>query len=202
MIAAALLACAANIAPVTLEAVIHVESRGDPLLLHVNGLSPQPRRTGDANNAAELARRYIAQGYSVDLGLMQVNSHNLAEFGYTIEEVLGDPCTNIRAGAAVLTADYAAAVRTHGEGQAALQAALSAYNTGDFNRGFANGYVARYYGPASVPAVASTVVPAVAAAVKHEAPNSSPNPYTADTMVYIREVGPSDSSDVLLPSEQ
>ena len=31
MIAAALLACAANIAPVTLEAVIEVESRGDAL---------------------------------------------------------------------------------------------------------------------------------------------------------------------------
>jgi type IV secretion system protein VirB1 len=37
-------------------------------------------------------------------------------------------------------------VQTLGEGQAALQAALSAYNTGDFARGFANGYVARYYG--------------------------------------------------------
>ena len=34
----------------------------------------------------------------------------------------------------------------HGEGQVALQAALSAYNTGDFNRRFANGYVARYFG--------------------------------------------------------
>ena len=30
MIAAALLACAANVAPVTLVAVIEVESRGDP----------------------------------------------------------------------------------------------------------------------------------------------------------------------------
>jgi type IV secretion system protein VirB1 len=188
MIAAALLACAANIAPATLEAVIQVESRGDPLLLHVNGLgAAQPRRPSDAKEAAELAHRYIAQGYSVDLGLMQVNSRNLPALGYTVEQLLDDPCTNIRAGAAVLTADYAAAVRMHGDGQPALQAALSAYNTGDFHRGFANGYVARYYGPGGIPALASKVPSVAAAAVKHEAPQPWPNPYTADTAVYVRE---------------
>jgi diaminopimelate decarboxylase len=35
---------------------------------------------------------------------------NLPALGYTVEEVMNDPCANIRAGAAVLTADYAAAV--------------------------------------------------------------------------------------------
>jgi type IV secretion system protein VirB1 len=186
MIAAALLACAANIAPTTLEAVIEVESRGDPLALNVNGSAAQPRHAADAKEAAALTRRYIAQGYTVDLGLMQVNSRNLAELGYTIEQVLDDPCANIRAGAAVLTADYAAATRTHGEGQAALQAALSAYNTGDFYRGFANGYVARYYG-AVMPALTKTVSSKSAAAAKHEVRPSLPNPYTADTMVYVQE---------------
>jgi type IV secretion system protein VirB1 len=192
VIAAALLACAANIAPAALEAVIEVESRGDPLLLHVNGLAAQPRHATDANEAAELARRYIAKGYSVDLGLMQVNSRNLAVLGYTIEQVLGDQCTNIQAGAAVLTADYAAAVHTHGEGQAALQAALSAYNTGDFYRGFANGYVARYYGPAVIPPLTKTVSSKAAAAVKHEVQPPLPNPYTADTTVYVREASNSE----------
>lgn len=188
VIAAVLLACAANIAPVTLEAVIQVESRGDPLLLHVNGLGAvQPRRPTDAKEAAGLARRYIAQGYSVDLGLMQVNNRNLPTLGYTVEQVLDDPCTNIRAGAAVLTADYAAAVRTHGDGQPALQAALSAYNTGDFYRGFANGYVAQYYGPGGIPGLTSRVPSAAATAVKHEALQPWPNPYTADTTVYVRE---------------
>jgi type IV secretion system protein VirB1 len=187
VIDAALLACAANIAPATLEAVIQVESRGDPLLLYVNGLgAAQPRHAADAKDAAALARGYIAQGYSVDLGLMQVNSRNLAALGYTVEQLLDDPCTNIRAGAAVLTADYAAAVRTHGDGQPSLQAALSAYNTGDFHRGFANGYVARYYGPGGSP-VLTKVTAVAAAAVKHEAPQPWPNPYTADTTVYVRE---------------
>ena len=189
MIAAALLACAANVAPVTLEAVMRVESGGNPLAINVNHLlGPQPHPV-TLTDAVATAKSYVARGYNVDLGLMQVNSRNLAALGTTIEQVL-DPCTNVKAGAAILTANYAEAVRSRGEGQGALQAALSAYNTGSFYRGFANGYVARYYGPGGVPALAGGVQQAVltAAAVKHAAPPPPPNPYTADTQVYVREV--------------
>jgi type IV secretion system protein VirB1 len=180
MIAAALLACAANVAPVTLDAVIRVESGGNPLAVYVNHLAgPQPRAANLAD-AVRLAVRAIRQGYSVDLGLMQVNSRNLAVLGLSIEAVL-DPCTNIRAGAAILTADYAAAVETRGPGQVGLRAALSAYNTGDFERGFSNGYLARY----GVPAIAGSARPAaMTAAVTHASP---PNPYTAQTQIYGRE---------------
>jgi type IV secretion system protein VirB1 len=189
MIAAALLACAANVAPVTLEAVMRVESGGNPLSINVNHLvGPQPH-PATAAEAVTTAQSYIARGYSVDLGLMQVNSRNLASLGITIEQVL-DPCANIKAGAAILTANYAEAVRSRGEGQGALQAALSAYNTGSFYRGFANGYVAKYYGPGGVPALAGGVQQAVltAEAVKRAAPPKPPNPYTADTEVFVREV--------------
>lgn len=188
MIPAALLACAPNIAPVTLEAVVHVESGGNPLAINVNGLRMQPPPTASASEAARIAEGYILRGYSVDLGLMQVNSRNLVALATTVERVL-DPCTNVRDGAAILTADYAEAARTRGGGQAALQAALSAYNTGSFYRGFANGYVARYYGPGGVPALAGGVREAATAAgaMKHAAPAPPPNPYTADTSVFVRE---------------
>jgi type IV secretion system protein VirB1 len=189
MIAAALLACAANVAPVTLEAVVRVESGGNPLSINVNHIAgPQPRPATLAE-AVATAQAYVARGYSVDLGLMQVNSRNLAALGVTVEQVL-DPCTNVRAGAAILTANYADAVRSRGEGQGALQAALSAYNTGSFHRGFENGYVARYYGPGGVPALADGVQQAIltAEAVKRAAPPPPPNPYTADTQIYVREV--------------
>jgi type IV secretion system protein VirB1 len=188
MIAATLLACAVNVAPVTLEAIIQVESGGDPLALNVNRLvGPQPHPATLAD-AVTLARGYIARGYSVDLGLMQVNSRNLAALGTTIEQVL-DPCTNISSGAAILAANYAEAVQSRGEGQGALQAALSAYNTGNFYRGFANGYVAKYYGRDAVPALAGgeRQATAMAASAKHAAPVPPPNPYTADTQVYVRE---------------
>lgn len=188
MIPPALLACAANVSPVTLEAIIQVESKGNPLALYVNHYAgPQPH-PGTIAEAASTAEGFIARGYSVDLGLLQINSRNLAGLGYTIAQAL-DPCTNIRGGAAILTANYADAARDRGEGQAALKAALSAYNTGSFFRGFANGYVARYYGPDGVPALAGGVQQAIAtaAAVKRAAPPPPPNPYTADTQVYVRE---------------
>ena len=188
MIPAALLACAINVAPVTLEAIVQVESGGNPLALNVNRLAgPQPHPATVAE-AVTLAQGYITRGYSVDLGLMQVNNRNLAALGYSIEDVL-DPCTNIKGGSAILTANYAEAVRSRGEGQGALQAALSAYNTGNFYRGFANGYVAKYYGRSAVPALAGGVREAtmMAAAVKRAAPVPPPNPYTADTQIYVRE---------------
>jgi type IV secretion system protein VirB1 len=185
MIPPGLLACAPNISPITLEAVIRVESGGDPLAIHVNGVRTQPEPASTAAEAVQLAEGFILRGYSVDIGLMQVNSRNLAAIGTTVERML-DPCANIRTGVAVLTTDYAIAARTHPEGQPALQAALSAYNTGSFDRGFGNGYVARYYGPAGVPAL--TAVPSAVSGwlTKRSAP--PPNPYTADTSVFAREV--------------
>jgi type IV secretion system protein VirB1 len=187
MIPALLLACAANVAPVTLEAVIRVESRGKPLALHVNGLQVQPSEATNVSEAAGIAESYIRRGFSVDIGLMQVNSRNLAALGMTVERAL-DPCANIRGGAEILTADYAEAARRQGEGQRALRAALSAYNTGDFSRGFRNGYVARYYGPGGVPALAGGVRDA-AVATGSQAPlaPTPPNPYTASTSVFARE---------------
>jgi type IV secretion system protein VirB1 len=188
VIPAALLACALNVAPATLQAIISVESGGDPLALHVNDLRVQPSPSRDAQQAAQLAASYITRGYTVDLGLMQVNSRNLAALGLSVAQVL-DPCTNIRGGAAILTADYAEAVQSRGNGQVALQAALSAYNTGDFYRGFTNGYVARYYGPGGVPRLAGGLRPLTgpAASAPQATRATAPDPFTADTSVFVRE---------------
>jgi type IV secretion system protein VirB1 len=161
-----ILACAPGVASQTIQAVVEVESRGDPLAIHVNG-GRLPRPALDALDAAKLAQAAIAAGHSVDLGLMQVNSANLPRLGYTAGQMF-DPCTNIAAGAAVLMEGYQRAAARHGPGQAALRAALSAYNTGSPSRGFENGYVARYDG-----------VPAGTAA-------RPSNPYSADTTIYLR----------------
>jgi len=58
-------------------AIIRTESGFNPLALHVNGdfrLTAAPR---SAAEAAVWANWLIARGYSVDLGLMQINSRNL-----------------------------------------------------------------------------------------------------------------------------
>lgn len=137
---ALLLVCAPNVAPSTLHAIVQAESAGNPHAINING--PWVARASSAVDAARAARWAIAKGYSVDLGLMQVNSRNLRMLGLTVEQVL-EPCANIRAGAAILTANYASAAERHGPGQKALLAAISAYNTGNHTKGFSNGYVAR-----------------------------------------------------------
>ncbi len=185
MIPPALLACAPNVAPATLQAMARVESGDNPLAIHVNSIRVQPLPAHNAGQAARVAETYIARGYSVDIGLMQVNSHHLGALGVTVAQML-DPCRNISAAATILTADYAAAARARGDGQSALQAALSAYNTGDFYRGFANGYVVRYYGPGGVPAPIGGLPEASANGPAVPSPPPT-NPYTAGTTVFARE---------------
>lgn len=167
--------CAPRVAPGTLAAIASVESRFDGLAIHDNATS-RSYRPRDEAEAIRIAAPLLAAGHSVDLGLMQVNSRNLQTLGITIPQAF-DPCTNISAGAAILSADYADAARLRGPGQAALQAALSAYNTGDFHRGFENGYVAKFYGR-------SAPVP-VAVAIRMQQPDT-PDPLTAPTSIYSR----------------
>ncbi len=137
--------CAPNVAPQTVAAIVQTESHGRPFALNVNGGS-QPPEQNDAVSAAATARRYVAAGYSVDLGLGQVNSRNMRALGLTWETVF-DPCTNIAALGRVLTQNYSAAIPGR-DPQTALRVAFSLYNTGSSSRGFRNGYVAKVVGNA------------------------------------------------------
>ena len=133
--------CAPGVAPSTIAAVVHTESKGYQLALNVNGVARQPVRPTSAEAAAKVARAYIARGYSVDLGLAQINSRNMAVLGLSWESVF-DPCTNINAAGKVLMGNYQR-VSSGRLPQEALRVALSMYNTGSKTRGFRNGYVGR-----------------------------------------------------------
>lgn len=147
--AAAILAlasqCAPNVAPQTVAAIVQTESHGRPFALNVNGGSQPPAQV-DAASAAATAQRYIAAGYSVDLGLAQINSRNMRWLGLTWDTVF-DPCTNVAALGRILTQNYNAAIPGR-DPQTALRVALSLYNTGSSTRGFRNGYVAKVVGNA------------------------------------------------------
>jgi type IV secretion system protein VirB1 len=132
--------CAPSVAPETVLAIIQTESSGEQFALNVNG-GRQPARQANAADAATTARRYVAAGYSVDLGLGQINSRNMRWLGLTWETVF-DPCTNVAALGRVLTTNYDA-VSAGRDPQTALRVALSMYNTGSQTRGFRNGYVAK-----------------------------------------------------------
>lgn len=134
--------CAPHVSSQTMEAIIRTESNFNPLALHVNGDFRLPAAPRTAAEATAWAEWLIRQGYSVDLGLMQINSRNLRALNITVADAF-DPCRNLWAGARILTANYLQAAKTAGPGSKALLQALSAYNTGNFRAGFNNGYVNR-----------------------------------------------------------
>lgn len=132
--------CAPNVASQTVAAIVRTESRGAPIAINVNGTRQPPPPQSEAE-AVAVARRYIAAGYSVDLGLGQINSRNMRRLGLTWNTVF-DPCTNIAALGRVLSENFRA-VADGRHPQTALRLALSMYNTGSPSRGFRNGYVAK-----------------------------------------------------------
>lgn len=141
------LQCAPSVAPETVVAIVRTESRGHVFALNVNG-GRQPRRQDSAAAAAATAKRYVAVGYSVDLGLGQINSRNMRWLGLTWETVF-DPCTNIAALGRILTQNYNS-VKAGRDPQSALRIALSMYNTGSQSSGFRNGYVAKVVSNAGI----------------------------------------------------
>ncbi len=135
------LQCSPPVAPDTLLAVARQESGLHAWLLRDN-TTKEVFEGRDFAQTADTAERFIAAGHSVDLGMMQINSRNLAFLGLSVAEVL-EPCGNVAAGGRVLTEAYAVASRRLGPGVEALRIALSRYNTGDDQAGLQNGYVGR-----------------------------------------------------------
>lgn len=142
--------CAPAIHPRTLSAVVRHESGGKQHAIGINTkgvkLARQPRNLREASVTAQ---NLLDRGVSFDAGLGQINSRNFKALGLTATSVF-DPCTNLQAAATVLADCYDRAAPRHQSAQAALRAALSCYNTGNFSLGFRNGYVAKVAAQAGV----------------------------------------------------
>lgn len=114
-----------------LAAVALHESGGDALIIGVNadrarGLPAAAIHSATPQEAAARAAALLAQGRSIDLGLMQINSGQLAHHGLTVETAF-DACRSMAAGAD----HYADDVR------AVWTLAHRRYNTGSTERGAA-----------------------------------------------------------------
>ena len=86
-----------------LAAIAIHESGGDPLVIGVNAdpvrrLPAAAVRSATPQEAAARAAALLAQGRSIDLGLMQINSGQLARHGLTVETAF-DACRSMAAGA-------------------------------------------------------------------------------------------------------
>lgn len=177
-----ILACAPGVPAETVQQIIQVESAGDPLAINVNKGTLQ-RHATDPKDAADLAKKYIAAGYSVDMGLMQVNSSNLASLGYSVADMF-DTCKNIKAGTQIYSNFYNRASQVFNGKSQIHVAALSAYNTGDFTSGLTNGYVAKFakFG------IPGTAMAATSSPVRLERVAAPVNPYTASSAVFTKSV--------------
>jgi type IV secretion system protein VirB1 len=179
-------ACAPSVAPETLLSVAHAESGLNPYAIGVNDGPRLDRQPASRDEAIAVATQLIVIDHkSVDLGLGQINSRNLDRLGLSIGDAF-DPCKNLAGAARVLEEAYQPSRDQLGDGQAALGQALSRYNTGKPDAGFANGYVAR------VQASADVVVPAIAA-------SAGSGPSAADASAVPAEPAPP-AWDVFAPT--
>ena len=115
------------------------ESGGNPYAIGASGatLSHQPQTREHALYVARVLER---AGLQFDVGIGQIRTTNLRKRGISIEQAL-DPCENMKLMDSLLVEAHDRAQKAGHKGASASLAAVSAYNTGNFSGGFANGYV-------------------------------------------------------------
>ena len=132
-----------------MAAIVKVESGGNPWALGDNtARSPVVPAPKNYLEAIAKAKALIGRGHNIDIGLAQINSSHLREFGLSVEQVL-EPCTNLRVGSAILYGFYKQASSKYGNSERALYHAFSGYNTGSLYAGGA--YVQRILSAAGIP---------------------------------------------------
>jgi hypothetical protein len=120
--------CAPHVDVSTALGIISCESDGKWYSVNDNDVQSTPQ-FATADEAIGYARRRVADGASVDLGLSQLNSAHLREFGISVDEAF-DPCRNVALGMYVLHDAWLRAVRRWGYSRTALFHAFEAYNGG------------------------------------------------------------------------
>jgi type IV secretion system protein VirB1 len=137
-LAALLLSCAPLIQPGTAQALIAVESGGNPFAIGVVAGS-LVRQPVNLSEAVATARALEAAGRNFSVGLAQINKANFSKQGLTVETAF-EPCANLKAMQAILGECFARAA-PRSDQQTALRQAISCYYSGNFQTGFDHGYV-------------------------------------------------------------
>ena len=124
--------------------IMKVESAKNSFTVNVNsnGKSLVSFNPKTKNEAKTIATEWMNKGYTVDVGLMQLNSENFSKFNISIDEAL-EPCTNIKVASTIYNNFYKLTNKDDNE-ILRIKQALSGYNTGNLKTGFENGYVAKY----------------------------------------------------------
>ena len=124
--------------------IVQEESSKNPYAVNVNkdGKSFISFIPKTKDEAIKIAQSYINAGFSVDVGYMQLNSDNFKQLNTTLENAL-EPCKNIYLSSTIFYNFYKDTSKKDSS-ITRVQKSLSAYNTGSYELGFKNGYVAKY----------------------------------------------------------
>lgn len=124
--------------------IMQEESSKNPYAINVNkdGKSFISFIPKTKDEAIKIAQSYINAGFSVDVGYMQLNSDNFKQLNTTLENAL-EPCKNIYLSSTIFYNFYKDTSKKDSS-ITRVQKSLSAYNTGSYELGFKNGYVAKY----------------------------------------------------------
>ena len=125
-------ACEIDVAPQIMVAIVKTESGGNPWVINDN-TAKRVFKMSDRQTTILQAKALLAKGHNIDVGLAQINSNNLASLGLSVEEVI-EPCTNLKASAAILKKFYKLGAAKFTTPQQALFYSFAAYNSGSFNR--------------------------------------------------------------------
>ena len=123
--------CAPRVNPNTTLAVISVESGGHPWEID-DDTARRSYYPKSKDEAVRIASDLIAENHNLDMGLMQVNSIHLDEYGKTVEQLF-DPCTNVTVGSDILYRAYHTALHYYPAGGQALFHAFQIYNSNRAN---------------------------------------------------------------------
>lgn len=137
-------ACAPNVHKDTISALVSVESSFNPYAIGVvdGRLSRQPN---NITEALGVVRELEEKNFNYSLGLSQVNKKNFPRLGIDAQ-IAFDPCKNLIAGSKILSECYDRARKGGLDEQDAVRAGLSCYYSGNFTRGFKDGYVREVVG--------------------------------------------------------
>ena len=149
-----MLACQDLAVPLeVMQHVVSVESSFNPYAIGVVGarLARQPRSLEEAVATATQLER---EGYNFSLGLAQVNRYNLAAQGLDDYGTAFSTCPNLAAGARILADCRSRAGGDWGK-------AFSCYYSGNFERGFRDGYVQKVHASMQAAGLDPGVAPAI-----------------------------------------
>lgn len=189
--------CVSNSHKTVMMAIVKVESGGKPLVIGLNKgyrLQTQPQNESQAKAWVDYLEK---NNYNFDVGIGQVNIKNIHRYGYKASDLL-DPCLNLKIASDIFDKSHQSALAIDNSPNA-LQKAISAYNTGNFSSGFANGYVAKVNSKLIAANNSSSNIPPIISLKQSTTPvtrtkkvtipqgsgEQAANPYSAKSVLYV-----------------